>query len=63
MKVELMLGVLVNGRPLWRLNHPVKAEMSHRLQDSDYERVAKAAALELERRIVTDKKSKAEKED
>jgi hypothetical protein len=46
-KVEILIQVCVNGRPLWRKSKVIRPEMSLRMDDREYAAVVDAASREL----------------
>jgi len=58
-KVEMLIQVCVNGRPIWRMAKPMRAELTTRLGDKEYARVVSAAIFELDAQV--GKLQKAEK--
>ncbi len=50
-KVELMVQLYVNGRPIWRKARVVKTELTYRMDDKEYGEVVDAAARELAEQV------------
>lgn len=46
-KVEIMVQVLIGGRPIWRMIKAVRPELSQKMTDAEYDPVVAAAAKEL----------------
>lgn len=57
-KVEMMIQVCVNGRPTWRKAKSMRAELSTRLTDKEYDRVLTAAVFELDNQVKNADKKK-----
>lgn len=47
-RVEMLIQVCVNGRPIWRKAKAMRAELSCQLTDKEYDRVLSAAVFELD---------------
>lgn len=46
-KVEMLIQVCINGRPIWRKAKTMRAEMTQLLSDKEYDRVLEAGIAEL----------------
>ena len=57
-KVEILVSVFVNGRPIWRKAKDINSDCAYQMTDQEYDRVCAAATLELERRISVARKGK-----
>jgi len=55
-RVELLVQLCVNGRPMWIKSGLTKAENTLRMTDKEYERVVQAAVRELTLQINAFKK-------
>lgn len=61
-KVEMMITVCINGRPLWRKAKTMRAELTHRMTDKEYDRVLDASIKELSTQVVASKAAEKAKE-
>lgn len=50
-KVELMVQVCINGRPIWRKARQMKRELSHLMTDKEYDRVCAAGIAQLSKEV------------
>lgn len=50
-KVEILIQVCVNGRPIWRKAKTIRNEMTLRMTDREYDRVLDAGIRELSAQV------------
>jgi hypothetical protein len=62
LKIEILIQLCVNGRPLWIKSRPTKPENTYRMTDKEYDRVISAAERELTLQIGLFKKKEEESE-
>jgi len=55
-RVELLVQLCINGRPIWIKSGMTKSENTLRMTDKEYERVVQAAVRELTLQINSFKK-------
>lgn len=46
-KVEMLIQVCINGRPIWRKAKTMKSEMTYQMTDREYDKVLDAGIGEL----------------
>lgn len=61
-KVEMLVQVCINGRPIWRKAKPMRNELSAQMTDKEYGYVVDAAIRELSVQAKGFKERVAEKE-
>ncbi len=50
-KVELLVQVCINGRPIWRKAKTIRPELTYQMTDKEYAKVVDAATVELNAQI------------
>lgn len=58
LKVEMMITVCVNGRPIWRKAKQMKKELCHIMTDKEYDRVLAAGIAQLAKEVDVSKAAK-----
>lgn len=55
-KVEMLVQVLVNGRPIWRKARAMRSELTLPMTDKEYDKVVTSAIAELDTQVGRAKK-------